>query len=69
MKLAWPFLPFVSSLLSPREQGFDAVDTLYGQREGSQFFAMFGGRLLWTAPYEIKYCKNVLWTRIRITSK
>ena len=50
MKLPWPFAHFVSSLLCPREQGFDEVRTLFGQRGKGQF-CDFCGYLLWTAPF------------------
>ena len=49
MKLPRPFPHFVSSLLCTREQGFDAVRTLFGQRGKGQF-CNFCGHLLWTAP-------------------
>ena len=37
MKLPWPFPHFVSSLMCPNGQGFDAVRTLYGQGGKGQF--------------------------------
>ena len=37
MKLPWPFPHFVSSLLCPLEQGFDAVWTLFGEGGKGQF--------------------------------
>ena len=40
MKLAWPFLPFVSFLLCPRKQGFDAMEILNEQGGGGQFLGV-----------------------------
>ena len=60
MKLPWPFLPFVSFLSRPREQGVDAVKTLNGLGEGGQFFAdvVYGEPLM-----KLYTVKIVLWTR------
>ena len=69
MKLPWPFLPFVSSLLCPHEQGVDTVRTLYRQEGGGQFILIFCGCLLWTAPYEIIYTAKKCSLDKNITSK
>ena len=63
MKLLWPFVPFVGSLLCSREQGVDAVRTLYGQGgEGQVVVDVFYGQSL----VKLYTAKNVLLTRISL---
>jgi len=50
------------SIKDVRSQGVDPVRTFFGQEGRDQFFAIWYGRLLWTAPNPVRWksvmCRN-----------